>query len=65
MFYMKKIRIINPVPSFIDPVRYIQIEAMDKGVIIELPEAVADLLIRKNRAKEIIVENKFEKWEVK
>ncbi|MDO8511409.1 MAG: hypothetical protein Q7S55_04560 [Nanoarchaeota archaeon] len=60
---LKKIRIIHPVPSFVDPIRFIHIEAMDKGTTIELPEPVANLLIRKNRAKEVIVENQFLQWQ--
>lgn len=62
---MKTLRIINPVPSFICPYRRIECGPYDVGEIIVLPSRVADLLIRKKRAKEIIVENNFSKWEAK
>ena len=49
---MKRIEIIEPVPAFVCPIRYITMEALDTGEITELPEADADLLIRKGRAIE-------------
>ena len=48
-----KLKIICPVPSFVCPIRSLKVGPFDKGEIVNLPEPVANLLIRKKRATEI------------
>lgn len=60
---MKKVRIIHPIPSFVCPRRYIEVGPLEAGQTIELPEEVANLIIRKKRAREIKIENHFLKWD--
>ncbi len=47
---MKKIIIIHPVPSFVNPITYDNVGPLDTGTIISIEDEVANLLIRKNRA---------------
>jgi hypothetical protein len=61
---MKKVKIIWPVPSFMHPFSFKKVGPFDKNEVVEFPEKLADLLIHKKRAKEIIIENPFEKFEV-
>ena len=57
------VKVIHPVPSFICPIRFINVKSMGKNEEVELPERVAELLIRKKRAREVV--NPFAKWERK
>jgi hypothetical protein len=63
MMEMIDLKIISSVPSFICPVRYFEVGPFEKGEIIELPWKVADLIVKKRRAR--FIENPFKKWEVK
>jgi len=60
---MTKLRIIHPLPSFICPFTYQEIPPLDVGQVVTLPTPVANLIIRKNRGREIKIENPFQRWE--
>ncbi len=60
---MKNIKIIWPVPSFVCPIRDIVVGPFDRDEVVELPKAVARLLVKKKRGR--FIENPFGKWEVK